>query len=183
MPTVTIGDIADRIALPREDKKAVRKRLTNWAKEGLLDYLGPKQPGSGSHREFEHETIVDAAVLSALRELGIPAIRAILLGGEERTMFFHCRLAARRWRSWSDTTFYLILKKAIGDVRPPVGQRSVEIQDRNPVPSEVIGGPVPSYLAHAVISELDIRLPNWVDAAVVVNLTKLFSRIDYSPEN
>lgn len=178
---LTIGDIADRIALPYEDKKAVRKRLTNWAKEGLLDYFGAKQPGSGAHRRFEHKTLIDAAVLSALGDLGIPAVRALTLGGTERTMFFHCRLAATNWRARfaAGETLYLVIVKALGSDGAPVGQASVQIQSGLSLPEPAVM-PQPY---RALRSDTDVHVPGWADASVVVNLTKLFSRIDYSPES
>src|SRR5690242_8780479 len=76
MATLTVRDIAERVQRPGEDLGAVVDRLRNWTKEGLLEPIGERNPGTGRKRLYPEQTIIDAALLTVLTEaVGMPAVR------------------------------------------------------------------------------------------------------------
>jgi hypothetical protein len=75
--TFTISEIAERIRKPDEDLGVVIDRLKNWVKEGLLQPVGEKNPGTGRHRRFPKSTLIDALVLHVLADqIGMQAVKA-----------------------------------------------------------------------------------------------------------
>jgi hypothetical protein len=77
VPTLTISEIAERIRSPDEELGAVIDRLKNWVKEGLLQPIGEKNPGTGRHRRFPETALIDAAILHVLTDqIGMQAVKA-----------------------------------------------------------------------------------------------------------
>ena len=77
MRTFTMSEIAERIRNPDEELGAVIDRLKNWAKEGLLQPVGEKHPGTGRHRYFPESALIDAAVLHVMtNQIGMQAVTA-----------------------------------------------------------------------------------------------------------
>lgn len=74
MSRLTVGEIAARIARPGESLDAVRAKLVNWTKEGLLRTTGEKHTGKGRHRYYAETAVVDAFILNEFTEWGIPAV-------------------------------------------------------------------------------------------------------------
>jgi hypothetical protein len=75
--TFTIREIAERIRKPDEDLGVVIDRLKNWVKEGLLQPVGEKNPGTGRHRHFPESALIDAAILHVLTaQIGMQAVMA-----------------------------------------------------------------------------------------------------------
>jgi DNA-binding transcriptional MerR regulator len=77
MSDFTISEIAERIRYPGEKLNVVVDRLQSWVKEGLLQPAGEKNPGSGRHRRFPENTLIDALVLHVLADqVGMRAVKA-----------------------------------------------------------------------------------------------------------
>jgi hypothetical protein len=77
MQEFTVGELAERIRRPDEDVQVVIARLKNWTKEGLIKASGERNPGSGRHRLYSDDALVDALFLSFLTEaVGAPAVRS-----------------------------------------------------------------------------------------------------------
>jgi hypothetical protein len=72
---LTNADIASRIRRPWEDMTTTVDRIKNWTKDGALAFRGKKHPGTGSHRRYAPEAILDAAILMALTDAGLAAVR------------------------------------------------------------------------------------------------------------
>jgi hypothetical protein len=74
---LSVEEIADRICPLSKDWEAVRERVRYWARSGILTPWGGVAPGKGRARLFERAAVIDAALLSALLDLGLTG-----LGGE-----------------------------------------------------------------------------------------------------
>jgi hypothetical protein len=92
VPSLTVRDIAKRIRRDDEDLEVVVNRLRNWTKEGLLQFLGDKHPGTGKTRFYPEYAVIDALVLSALTATGIPAVRAGSAAGPYMSVLNYGRL-------------------------------------------------------------------------------------------
>ncbi len=68
---LTVSEIAERIAKPDANKAAIIERLRHWTREGLLIPLGEKNPGTGRARTYADESLIDAAVLNILADMGL----------------------------------------------------------------------------------------------------------------
>lgn len=94
MPTFfTVRDIAKRVQRADEDLDAAVYRLRNWTKEGLLKPAGKRSPGTGYAHSYTEAAVIDALILTALTDWGIPAVRAAQYGTAEQTMLAFGRLA------------------------------------------------------------------------------------------
>jgi hypothetical protein len=92
MAGITVSEIAERIRREDEDLTTVVDRLRNWTKEGLLQPLGKKNPGTGRKRRYPETAIIDALVLSFLTErTTMTAVKAASIGDffEKAREFWH----------------------------------------------------------------------------------------------
>jgi DNA-binding transcriptional MerR regulator len=82
--SLTVSQIASRLApftvdqsvrLSAENRKkieaALRERIRHWTREGLISPIGEKNPGTGRHRQFEEDVLVNVAILTALAGVGM----------------------------------------------------------------------------------------------------------------
>jgi hypothetical protein len=157
-PVFTVRELAERVRRPDEDITAVVDRLRNWTKEGLLTHLGPKNPGTGRHRRYSQEGLIEAAVLSALAEVGLPAVRSAMLGPPARTAL---KLAKHAFRDIDDKYrseihVYLIVART--------NNKSSRGGDVLPMLQEVRG---PSL----------VEIPPAAESAIVINLTNIALRL------
>jgi hypothetical protein len=77
MRTFTVTEIAERIARKGEKLELVADRIRNWTKDGLLEPVGEKNPGTGRSRTYPEKALIEAMVLLELMDsLGIQPIKA-----------------------------------------------------------------------------------------------------------
>jgi DNA-binding transcriptional MerR regulator len=80
-PTLSVGDIAERLSALAPDATATVERLRHWTREGLLAPVDQHR-GTGKHRRYNENVAFDAAVLTALADAGLqitrPYIRSAL---------------------------------------------------------------------------------------------------------
>jgi DNA-binding transcriptional MerR regulator len=69
--SLTVRDIAKRIARRPADVEVIVGRLRHWTAEGLLSPSGDKNPGTGRSRLYSEDTLEDAAILNALADMGL----------------------------------------------------------------------------------------------------------------
>jgi DNA-binding transcriptional MerR regulator len=67
----TLREIAEILAEAPENKPALIERIRHWTREGLIQPIGPKHPGTGRHREYENCVLLEVSVLEALAGLGL----------------------------------------------------------------------------------------------------------------
>jgi hypothetical protein len=82
MRTFTVAEIAERIARKGEKLELVADRIRNWTKDGLLEPIGEKNPGTGRSRLYPEKALIEATVLLELMDcLGVQPIKARLYAG------------------------------------------------------------------------------------------------------
>jgi hypothetical protein len=82
MRTFTVTEIAERIARKGEELELVAHRIRNWTKDGLLEPVGEKNPGTGRSRTYPEKALIEATVLLELMDcLGIQPIKARYYAG------------------------------------------------------------------------------------------------------
>jgi DNA-binding transcriptional MerR regulator len=152
----TAKEIAERIAGDGELQPAV-ERVHHWTREGLLEPIGDRNPGTGRRRLYSEDAVVAAMVLTLLAGfgVGVNVMRTAL------TLSRHAWGNLRASRDRGIVT-YLCLD-AGGSVGPPLVRLfeqpdvTITTADGNEVASL---GRRPEMLAHA-------------DAMLSINLTKL----------
>lgn len=73
-PTLSVGDIAERLGSLAPDATATVERLRHWTREGLLAPVDQHR-GTGKHRRYKENVTFDAAVLTALADAGLQITR------------------------------------------------------------------------------------------------------------
>jgi hypothetical protein len=177
---VTVGEIARRIQRPGEDVKVAIARLANWTKESLLRPI-KKHTGTGRDRFYPDMALVDAAVLDALTGvLGIPAVKVGQMGliapGAEKTLFQLARLAYEKFPEHEQAGEWLWLGVHRDRDRPELGTTAILYITKDIYADGPVDGPAgkPRRLQRSFEA---IDIPNWSETSAVVNLTKLFRRL------
>jgi DNA-binding transcriptional MerR regulator len=81
-PTLTVGQIAERLRALASGTASTAERIRHWTREGLLAPMENHHAGTGKHREYDASSVYDAAVLSVIADAGlhITAHRYLLRG-------------------------------------------------------------------------------------------------------
>jgi hypothetical protein len=88
MQTLTVSEIAEKIRRPHEDMRAAGDRIRNWTREGLLDPVGDKHPGTGKVRKYPQSALMEAAFLQVITDCtGVAAVAAGGLLDEAKKIF------------------------------------------------------------------------------------------------
>jgi hypothetical protein len=75
MATFTAGQIAHFIQRPDERLGSAVARFRNWAKEGIIEAVGEKHPGTGRKKHYSASALLEAVLIQALTDaLGAPAV-------------------------------------------------------------------------------------------------------------
>ena len=112
MQTLTVSAIAERIRRPHEDIRIAGDRIRNWTREGLLEPLGEKNPGTGKVRRYPESALIDAALLQVITDCtGVAAVAAGALLKEARAIFALMKNAGEL-RSAA-----LVISKSVGDAK------------------------------------------------------------------
>ena len=82
-PTLTVGQIVEQLGSLAPDPAAAGERIRHWTREKLLVPVDQHHAGTGRHRQYSDQASYDAAVLTALANLGLqlvsrPYIHAVL---------------------------------------------------------------------------------------------------------
>lgn len=163
--TFTVREIAGRIRRPDETLSAVIDRLRNWTKEGLLETAGAKNPGTGRRRHYPEDALVDALVLTTLSDMGIPSVEASQIKGNRKRLLEHARDAFARAAKNPQNSVCLVIERSYArSARAPGDATSIYIKDDLPQ-----RGIAPSIR--------DVRIPDNIEATIVLNITALSKRI------
>jgi hypothetical protein len=148
MPNFTISEIAERIRKPGEEVGAVIDRLKNWVKEGLLQPIGEKNPGTGRHRLFPESALIDALVLHVLTDqIGMQAVKARAFS----KLFSHARKSFKK----PDAARFVTIGRSADNRAAEIGFAHAE-----------------------GLAELLIGSPHAHESHVVINLQQLFKRLE-----
>lgn len=165
MTGITVKDLARWVSRPAEDQGVVIARLRNWTKEGLLSPVGEPNPGTGRARLYDDGAILRALVLTALSDLGVPAIRSKQLSSGEAPFFQLVEFGFGQ----------------IADLERRGAQKDVLlIFNSNPLSTHRAA----IIEADRTDRKLHIQLPQSLDACVVLNLSAMLrdvrKRVDRS---
>ncbi len=102
MKTYSVSEIAEKIGRPDEDMRVVGDRIRNWTREGLLEPVGVKNPGTGRSRLYPETALLDALVLTAITEaVGLQAVKVHMF---QRDVFAEVReFSKQQFKSKSKT--------------------------------------------------------------------------------
>jgi hypothetical protein len=89
---LTAGQIIECVRRPGADVATLQERIRNWTKEGALLPYGERSPGTGKHRKYDVDAIIDVAVLDVIAEARIP------IAG--RDLLFALSLARAAHQKW-----------------------------------------------------------------------------------
>src|SRR5512132_1994907 len=73
-PTLSVGDIAERLGMLAPSASAAIERTRHWTREGLLLPVDQHHAGTGKHRRYAVNVNDDAAILSALANAGLHTV-------------------------------------------------------------------------------------------------------------
>jgi hypothetical protein len=165
-----VRDVARQIVRNGEDLEVVVNRLRNWTKEGLLEFVGDKHPGTGKTRHYGPAAIVDAAVLTAFADLGVAAVSSKQFNGLEGTFLEYGRLGAAKVLDPvnQDVLHFLVLAIApVGSGFPPTiilerGEDWSEGADHHGIEGKTIR------------DRGHVLTPRSAPGSIVLNLTEIF---------
>jgi hypothetical protein len=103
-----------------------RCAVSGWTKEGLLRPRGERNPGTGRKRSYSEAAIIDALILTALSDWGIPAVKAAQYGSVEQKMLTSGREAVAEARKRQPEVVSLVIARVSGKSR--VSSQQVFIQ-------------------------------------------------------
>jgi uncharacterized protein YciI len=162
---LTVREIAGRIRRLDETLPAVIDRLRNWTKEGLLETAGTKNPGTGRRRHYPEHALVDALVLTTLSDMGIPSVEASQIKGNRKRLLEHARGAFALAAKNPQNSVYLVIERSYArSARAPGDATSIYIKDEPP----------PRGIAPSI---RDVRIPDNIEATIVLNISALSKRI------
>ena len=168
-PLFTVRELAEVVRRPDEEITAVVDRLRNWTKEGLLTHLGPKNPGTGRHRKYSQAGLIEAAVLTALAEVGLPAVRGAAIRGTTKggLAMTALKLARHAFQDIDDkyrNGFWVYLIVARTHKKSSRGGDALAILQEVPMPANAV------------------EIPPTSETAIVINLTNIALRLFASQE-
>ena len=70
-PTLTVGEIAARLAPIAPDTKATIEKIRHWIRELMLLPVGQVHAGTGKHRLYDANAVYDAAILMLTTRAGL----------------------------------------------------------------------------------------------------------------
>jgi hypothetical protein len=112
MRTLTVSEIAERVRRPHEDVRIAGDRIRNWTREGLLEPVGEKNPGTGKVRRYPESALIDAALLQVITDCtGVAAVAAGGLLNDARAFF------ARMKRAGDLESAALVISKSVGETK------------------------------------------------------------------
>ena len=69
--TLTVGEIAERLASIAPDTAGTVQRIRHWTREGMLLPVDRHHAGTGKHRRYAADAIYDAAILHVTTDAGL----------------------------------------------------------------------------------------------------------------
>src|SRR5215831_966401 len=113
---LTVGEIAALMkpVAPNEvAMAALIERLRHWTKEGLLQSIEMPERGTGRHRRYHPEVVIDAIVLNALADVGL-SVATHHRRVQDALAVAH--YAIQKWRrTKAMPPFWLVVKHYLGE--------------------------------------------------------------------
>jgi DNA-binding transcriptional MerR regulator len=148
-PTVTVGEIAQRVQTIGPNPASTIERIRHWTREGLLIPADQHHAGSGKHRRYATESVYDAAILTVIANAGLPLVSQTYL----HKALPLARGALRKWIRVRRKNQDIMLFLEISQTASETGSRSVRIHE--------------GAVKHDSSAELSI----------IINLSQIFTRV------
>ncbi len=150
-PTLTVGQIVEKLGLVAHDAAAMSERIRHWTREGLLLPVDQHHAGTGRHRRYSLDASYEAAILNALATAGLQLVSRPYI----QVALSQARAALQEWHQARSAgrklpVFFLVI-----------------LHDR----TRIGGEPTAS------IHEGTVKHDPTAEIMIVVNLSQLFSRV------
>jgi DNA-binding transcriptional MerR regulator len=116
-PTLTVGEIAERLSPIAPDTAATIQRIRHWTREQMLVPIDQHHEGTGKHRRYAENTVYDAAILHAVTSAGLHV-------ATQRYLIDALSFASRQLPQWKESMrlghkprLFLTISKT-GEARP-----------------------------------------------------------------
>jgi DNA-binding transcriptional MerR regulator len=70
-PALTVGEVAERLAVIDPNVAGTISKIRHWAREGMLFPVAGVSEGTGKHRQYAESAVFEAAVLMATTSAGM----------------------------------------------------------------------------------------------------------------
>jgi DNA-binding transcriptional MerR regulator len=124
-PTLTVGEIAEKLRPIAPNTSATVERVRHWTRENLLLPVDQHHAGTGKHRRYNEESVYDSAILTVIADAGLP----IVTQGYLRRALPLARNALRKWMKARSKNQDLALFLEISQI-PKSAQQSVFMRVR-----------------------------------------------------
>jgi hypothetical protein len=153
---LTLVELTARVASSANRQELVRGRIKSWTAKWVLR---GSTPGRGGVRKFHHLTVLDAALLDVLSDLGLQVVSWDL-----RPALYLLRDAAQAW--------------AAGDSRP----RRLQLSMMPPLPGRPNArGWVVALPLTGTSDQPGLSFTSGHEAIIVIDLTAILSRLRWGP--
>jgi hypothetical protein len=131
VPTFTVGQIVEQLGLLAPDPEAASERIRHWTRERLLVPVDQHHAGPGRHRQYSGQASYDAAVLTALANVGLQLVSRPYI----QTALGQARAVLQEWQKGKSSgdklpAFFLVISHRTG--REP----TVSVHERVVKPDE-----------------------------------------------
>ena len=110
-PTLTVGQIAERVRPLVSDVDKTRERVRHWTRENLVSPVKQHHAGTGKHREYDESTTADVAILSMLADAGLHLAGHTYLS----EALVQVRSALENWNATTHEDLYLEISRTRDD--------------------------------------------------------------------
>jgi hypothetical protein len=104
-PTLTVGQIVERLGPLAPDASTASERIRHWTREGLLIPVSQLHAGTGKPRGYNANSPFTAAVLSALSTAGLQIVSRPYI----KTALREAGLALQKWQQAQNAGHKLLL--------------------------------------------------------------------------
>jgi hypothetical protein len=110
-PTLTVGQIVERLGSLAPDPAAASERIRHWTREKLLVPVDQHHAGTGRHRQYSGQASYDAAVLTALANVGLQLVSRPYI----QAALNQARAVLQKWKKGkSSGDFFLAISQRTG---------------------------------------------------------------------
>lgn len=124
-PTVTVGEIAARLAPIAPDTKATIERIRHWTREQMLLPVDQFHEGTGKHRLYAADDVYSAAILHVLTSFGL-TVSAVLPLVNGLTL---ARLKVSKWKKKRGPFYFKVWMRSPARASAWVSEEEPQLED------------------------------------------------------
>jgi hypothetical protein len=111
-PKLTVGQIVEQLGSLAPDPAAASERIRHWTREKLLVPVDQHHAGTGRHRQYSGHASFDAAVLTALSNVGLQIVSRPYI----QAALSQARAVLQEWQKGkSSGDFFLVISHRTGN--------------------------------------------------------------------